>query len=84
MLAAGLCSARRRVRTLGLPADSTLRSRDTDGSTRCPFRLVAIVSADAYETPAPDDTRVRRPGACRRPQPRAKAGANRRPGSNVS
>ena len=41
MLAAGLCSARRRGRTLGLPADWTLRSRDTDGLTRCPFRLGA-------------------------------------------
>ena len=34
--------------------------------------------------PAQDDTRARRPGACRRPQPRAKASANRRPRSNVS
>jgi hypothetical protein len=32
------------------------------------------------ETTAPDDIRARRPGACRRPQPRAKASANRRPG----
>jgi hypothetical protein len=29
-----------------------------------------------FQTPASDDTRARRPGACRRPQPRAKAGAN--------
>jgi hypothetical protein len=32
---------------------------------------------------AADDTRARRPGVCGRPQPPTKAGANRRPGSNV-
>jgi hypothetical protein len=36
----------------------------------------AVVSSGVALTPAVDDTRARRPGACRRPQPRAKAGAN--------
>ena len=35
------------------------------------------VSTRAELTPAPGDRRANRPGACRRPQPRAKAGANR-------
>ena len=46
MLAAGRCSARRRGRTLGLPADWTLRSRDTGGLTRCPFRLGGALRPD--------------------------------------
>jgi hypothetical protein len=48
--------------------------RDDD---RC--EAYASVPARPSETPARDDTRARRPGACRRPQPRAKASAHRRP-----
>ena len=57
MLAAGLCSARRRGRTLGLPADWTLRSRDTDGLTRCPFRLEGSVPVEARDTLGIDEVR---------------------------
>jgi hypothetical protein len=46
-----------------------------------PARSVATAATDLVA--AQDDARARRPGACRRPQPRAKAGANRRPASNV-
>ena len=61
MLAGGLCSARRRGRTLGLPADWTLRSRDTDGLTRCPFRLKGGVRGRRGQTPGLDDLRARCP-----------------------
>jgi hypothetical protein len=51
-------------------------------------RLLSPVQVDVAEfrrwALGPDDTRARRPGACRRPQPRAKASTTGRPRSNLS
>src|SRR5215218_6678974 len=58
---------------------TTSRAGNRLGSHRrkCCFALGAVVFTEADETPARDDTRTHRPGVCGRPQPRAKAGANR-------
>ena len=54
-----------------------------DDSSTLASGAVASEFGPSLHTLAPDDTRVRRPSAYRRPQPRTKAGAHRRPGSNV-
>jgi hypothetical protein len=61
------------------------RSRQTPSPTVRPASLLLLATkarahVAATSTTGLDDTRARRRGACRRPQPRAKAGANRRPG----